>query len=125
MQESPTELQLLQDVLDRSHRESGRHIRSMFTEQSRISAAELVSALPGIFEIHLAVTTSDGAPMVAPVDAALFRGRIWFGLPVYSVRSRLVRRDGRVSGSYKNRDQIEGGYHGWIDPRRMFAKDGF
>lgn len=170
MQESPEDLQRLQAILDRSYRMAARHIRTTFTEDSRLSASELVSLLRGIFEIHLAVTTADGAPMVAPVDAAVFQGRIWFGLPFHSVRSKLIRRDARVSGSYtrgetfalivhgeavevstddpvyasysehvhdlyvsmygpkwakwyqKNRENIEGGYHGWIEPRRMYAK---
>jgi hypothetical protein len=168
--ESPADLQRLQDALDRSYRNAGRHIRTTFTEESRLSASDLVYSLPGIFEIHLAVTTADGAPMAAPVDAAMFQGTIWFGLPLHSVRSKLVRRDPRVSGSYtrggsfalivhgkavevstsdslyanysdhvynlyvsmygpkwaewyqKHRENIEGGYHGWIEPRRIYAK---
>lgn len=170
MQESLADLQLLQDTLDESYRNAGGHIRTTFTQESRLSASDLVASLPGIFEIHLAVTTVDGAPIAAPVDAALFQGRIWFGLPLHSVRSKLIRRDPRVSGSYtrgesfalivhgkaievsnsdstyatyseyvhnlyvsmygpkwakwyqKNRENIEGGYHGWIEPRRMYAK---
>lgn len=170
MQESPTDLRRLQDVLDRSYRDAGTHLRSIFSEESRLAASDLVDALPGIFEIHLAVTATDGAPLSAPVDAALFQGRIWVGLPLNSVRAKLVRRDPRVSVSYtrgesfalivhgevvevptgdpayarysahihdlyvsmygpqwaewyeKNRQNIEGGYHGWIEPRRMFAK---
>jgi hypothetical protein len=109
--------------------------------------------------------------MVAPTDAALFKGRIWFGLPLHSVRLRCVRRDSRISASYtrgesfalivhgqavevatndasysaysdyvqslyismygpkwakwynEHRSEIEGGYHGWIQPRRMYAKE--
>lgn len=170
MMESPEDLQHLQDVLDRSYQNAGEHIRRTFIPDSRPSASELVSLLPGIFEIHLAVATADGAPLVAPIDAAVFRGRIWIGLPFHAVRSRLIRRDGRVSGSYtkgatfalivhgkavevptndpsyrdyseyiydlyvsmygpnwanwydKNRENIERGYHGWIEPRRMYAK---
>jgi hypothetical protein len=170
MHESPSDLRDLQDILDRSYQTAGRHIQATFTEESRLSATALVLSLPGIFEMHLAVTTPNGSPMVAPIDAALFQGRIWFGLPKHSVRSRLVRRDPRISASYtrgesfglivhgeavevstndalytryfnhvqslyismygpkwavwyeKNRSEIEGGYYGWIEPRRMYAK---
>jgi len=37
---------------------------------------------------------------VSPIDALLIKGRVWFSLAGQSVRSRLVARDDRVSGSY-------------------------
>ncbi len=170
MRESPVDLQHLQDALDESYRNAGGHIRNIFTEESRICASDLVDLLPGVFEIHLAVTTVDGAPVSAPIDAVLFEGRVWFGLPRNSLRAKLVRRNPRVSGSYtrgdsfalivhgkavevstsdaryatyfdhvfnlyvsmygpkwskwyeENRENIEAGYHGWIEPRWIFAK---
>ncbi len=99
MHETAEDLARLQDELDRSFESAGSHLAGIFGAD-RLSATDLVARWPGIVEIHLAVTTSDGAPMVAPIDAQLFRGRVWFGLPGASVRARLLRRDARVSASY-------------------------
>lgn len=102
MRESPTDLAELQRVLDDSHAAGGEHLRSIFDVEHRVTAAELVQALGGIFEMHLATVTAAGDPLVAPLDGILFQGKIWFGLPAGSVRSRVVRRDPRVSASYTN-----------------------
>ena len=100
MNETPADLDRLQQVLDASAGTSGAHLRTAFSQQTRPSAAELAAALPGILEVHLAVVTSDGAPLVAPLDAIFFRGALWVGLPPESVRARLLRRDARASASY-------------------------
>ena len=100
MHETPDDLERLQEVLDTSLADSGTHIRSAFSQDNRPTATELVDYLPGLFELHLAVIAGDGAPLVAPVDGFLLRGRICLGLPARSVRATLVRRDPRVSASY-------------------------
>jgi hypothetical protein len=100
MQESKADLEGLQALLDRSFAGAGAHLRSIFDKEHRLSAQGLVDALEGIFEMHLATLTSNGAPLVAPIDGVFFKGKVWFGLPTESVRSRLVRRDSRISASY-------------------------
>ena len=101
MEEAPADVDELQRVLDASLASSGPHLRTAFSQDAqRASAAELVALLPPIFELHLAVVTPAGAPLVAPVDGLCFRGRVWVGLPPASVRARLVLRDPRVSASY-------------------------
>lgn len=82
---------------------AGPHLRRAFgTTES--TAADLVGALDGIFDMHLAVVTAAGAPLAAPVDAILFHGQLWFGLPGAAVRARLVRAEPRVSASYTKGD---------------------
>jgi hypothetical protein len=98
--ETAADVRRLQAVLDASADGAGPHLRRAFQLERRLDAAGLVDALPGIVEVHLAVVSSDGAPLVAPVDAILFRGRLWFGLPPESLRARLLRRDPRLSASY-------------------------
>jgi hypothetical protein len=100
MQEVGTDLEELQAVLDRSVEAGGAHLLSIFDRPHRVTAEELVAELDDIVEMHLAVVTADGTPLVAPVDGILYRGRLWFGLPPASVRARLVRRDPRVSVSF-------------------------
>jgi hypothetical protein len=171
MRETSADLRELQQLLDGSFAAAGAHLRSIFDEQSRLTAEGVVGALDGIFEMHLATVTGAGAPLVAPLDGIFFKGKIWFGFPDRSVRARLVRRDPRVSASYtrgpvafivhgtahevddhevppeydalmrdlyaaqygpgwidwyerQRRDRVPGaGFGGYIEPRRMFAKD--
>src|SRR5439155_5368275 len=100
MRETQADLDELQALLDRSHAGAGAHLRSIFNDEHRLSAEQVAGALDGIFEMHLATLTGDGAPLVAPVDGIFFKGKVWFGLPAESVRARLVPRDPRVSASY-------------------------
>ena len=99
MRETPADLDRLQERLDDSRRRAGQHLRRAFGEKPT-TAAEVVAALDGIFEMHLAVLTSSGAPLVAPIDGVLFHGDVWFGVPPAAVRTSLLRADPRVSASY-------------------------
>jgi hypothetical protein len=100
MRENARDIAELQRILDASVEGSGEHLRSAFYQASRPSAVRVVESLVGIFEMHLAVVTPDGAPLVAPIDGILFRGKVWIGIPSKAVRARLVRHDPRVSASY-------------------------
>jgi hypothetical protein len=111
MHETDADIEQLQELLDRSARDAGAHVRSVFGEDERIDARELVTELAGIVEMHLAAVTAAGAPLVAPTDGIFWRGRVWFGLPARAVRARLVRRDPRVSASY-TRDSFAFIVHG-------------
>lgn len=113
MHETDRDIAELQRVLDASIENSGEHIRSAFGQDTRPTASEIAAALSGIFEMHLAVVTSGGAPLVAPIDGIFYRGQVWAGIPVKAVRSRLVRRDPRVSASY-NASDFAFIVHGWF-----------
>jgi hypothetical protein len=100
MRETAAELDALQALLDRSYDGSGEHLREAFQQTKRPSAEQLVAALADIFEMHLAVVTKAGAPLVAPIDALFFHGHVWFGLPGTSVRAAIIRHEPRVSASF-------------------------
>jgi len=100
MHENHSDLQVLQALLDASFEKAGSHLRSIFKEESRLDARQVTAELDGIFEMHLATVTKEGAPLVAPIDGILYRGKVWFGFPALAVRASLVRRDPRVSASY-------------------------
>lgn len=100
MLESAEDIEALQALLTRSRGGAGGHLRNIFRPERQPTAKEVVEALAGIFEMHLATVTSDGAPLVAPLDGIFYKGRLWFGIPAGAVRARLVRRDPRISASY-------------------------
>lgn len=104
MLENDDDLEALQRVLEDSAAGSGEHLRSAFGRDRWLSASALAEALVGIVEVHLAALSATGAPLVAPVDAILFKGRLWIGFPAASLRAKLLRRDPRVSVSYVRGD---------------------
>jgi hypothetical protein len=87
VQESEADLAALQRVLDDSQARAGAHLRSIFGEDTRVGAAELVALLPGMQVIDLATVSAAGEPRVAPVDGLFFRGRWHFGSSLTSVRA--------------------------------------
>ncbi len=100
VKETPAEIEQLQLLLDRSDADAGKHLRLIFGGANRLSADDLVAKLDGIFEMHLATLTSNGAPLVAPIDAVLLHGKVFFSVAGTAVRSQLLRHDPRVSASY-------------------------
>lgn len=99
MRETASELDALQQLLDDSRAAAGDHLRHAFGD-APVTATDVVAAFDGVFELHCALVTSDGAPIVAPLDGMLVHGDVWIGFPAGSVRAGLVRRDPRISASY-------------------------
>ena len=95
MYETDDELAALQELLTESFDRAGSHLKAMFEET--LTAKEVAAQLEGIFEVHFATVTPIGAPLVAPIDALFFYGKLWIGTPTHAVRARYVRRDPRVS----------------------------
>ena len=100
MRETPEDLKGLQQLLDESHAAGGLHLRSIFTDERRMTAEQVVRALRGVFVLNLATVTRAGAPIVAPVDGLFYRGHLWVGLPPGAVRIGHVRARPQVSASY-------------------------
>ncbi|MEX2395277.1 MAG: pyridoxamine 5'-phosphate oxidase family protein [Actinomycetota bacterium] len=100
MRETTADLEALQRLLDESDANAGEHLKSIFGGPNRMTATDLADKLGGIFEMNLACLTGDGSPVVAPIDAILLHGKVFFGVPAQAVRTKLLRRDQRVSMSY-------------------------
>ena len=168
MHETIEDIESLQDILDKSRVVGGRHLGSIFSDDVQMSSVDLIAELDSVFEMHVGCLTTDGSPLVAPVDGILFKGKIWFGFPGPAVRAKLIRQDPRISASYQrgksfafivhgqaveveetgslfaeyfdclkglytglygprwidwyHKQEKTGGYNGFIEPRRMFAK---
>ena len=97
MHEIGAELDGLQRLLDESDRRAGAHLRSIFTPERRLSAAQVVRQLEGVFVLLLATVNSSNEPIAAPVDGVFLHGRVWFGLPAPALRIRHLRRNPNVS----------------------------
>src|SRR3954453_11741713 len=120
MPETDEDLRDLQALLDRSHAAAGPHLRSIFSDDRRIPAAELPALLPGVQVLALATVTARGEPRVAPVDGLFFRGRWHFGSAQSSARFRHIRARPAVSATHLRGEELAVVVHGRaveIDPR--------
>jgi hypothetical protein len=112
MHETAEDLIELTALLDRSYARAGAHMRSIFTPERRIPAAELVALLPGVQILNLATVTRACAPRVAPVDGLFYRGRFWFGSAAASVRFGHLRERPQVSASHTRGEELAVIVHG-------------
>jgi Pyridoxamine 5'-phosphate oxidase len=97
--ETAADLLALQQLLDDSFARAGRHLRSIWGPETRLSAGEVSAELAGIQVLDLATVTPRGEPRVAPVDGLFFRGRFWFGSAEDSARFANIRSNPAVSGA--------------------------
>jgi uncharacterized pyridoxamine 5'-phosphate oxidase family protein len=100
MHETADEVATLQRLLDESYAGIGTHMRSIHTDERRVSAADLCRALRGVRVLDLATVTANCEPRVSPVDGHFFHGRFYFGSGEDSVRFRHIRRRPQVSASH-------------------------
>jgi pyridoxamine-phosphate oxidase len=93
MHERPEDMAALQALLDRSYAAGGPHLLSIHTPERRLGAEQVCERLVGVRVLALATVTSDGRPIIGPVDGIFYRGAFHFGSSPESVRARhLVAR---------------------------------
>lgn len=116
MHETPDDLAVLQDLLDRSYAVAGPHLRSIITPQRRLSAGQVAEHLTGMRLLALATVTADGRPLVGPVDGIFFRGAFHFGSSPDSVRFRHLRARPHVSATHLPGEELAITVHGRAVP---------
>ena len=112
MHETPEDLQRLQRLLDESHAGGGSHLRSIFTDDRRLTAEELSERLTGVRVLNLATVTARCEPRVAPVDGHFYRGHFHFGSSPESVRFRHIRARPQVSATHTEGERLAVVVHG-------------
>ncbi len=100
MHETDADITALQDLLDRSYRGAGTHLRRITTPERRVHAADLAERLSGMCLLALATSTADGRPIVGAVDSVFHRGAFHFGSAPDSVRARHIRARPSVSATH-------------------------
>jgi len=119
MHETPSDLEILQDLLDRSAAAAGAHLRSIITDERRLRADEVCARLAGVSLLALATVTSDGRPLVGPVDGIFYRGAFHFGSSPDSVRFRHIRHRPQVSATHLPGEALAVTVHGRAGPIDM------
>ena len=112
MLETPDELGNLQQLLDRSAAGAGGHLRSIITDERRLSAAELAGRLTGMRLLVVATVTADGRPLAGPVDGYFLHGSFWFSSARDSVRMRHLAARPAVSATHLPGEELAVTVHG-------------
>jgi uncharacterized pyridoxamine 5'-phosphate oxidase family protein len=112
MRETTGDIAALQDVLDRSYDLAGPHLRRIITPERRLTAEQVSERLTGMCLLALSTTTSDGRPIVGPVDGIFVRGAFHFGSAPDSVRFRHIRARPHVSATHLPGEELAVTVHG-------------
>jgi uncharacterized pyridoxamine 5'-phosphate oxidase family protein len=112
MDETAGDVRELQRLIDESASRMGPHMRSIFTPERRLSAAQLAAHLDGIFHVAFATVNAKGQPRVAPLDAIFHRARFHVSTGGDAARLRHIRRSPSVSLTYFHGDEIGVIVHG-------------
>jgi hypothetical protein len=114
--ESPADLTVLQELLDRSYESAGAHLRRIHTPERRLSAGQVAQRLTGMRLLALATVTADGRPVVGPVDGIFYRGAFHFGSAPDSVRFRHISVRPYVSATHLPGEELAVTVHGRAVP---------
>lgn len=112
MHETPGEMKRLQQLLDKSAAEAGPHLRSIITDDRRLSAEEVCQRLQGMCLLVLATVTADGRPLVGPVDGHFLHGSFYFSSGRSSVRMRHLSARPAVSATHLPGEELAVTVHG-------------
>jgi hypothetical protein len=112
MRETTDEIEQLQGLLDRSAAGAGPHLKSIITEERRLSAEELCARLTGMRLLVLSTVTADGRPLSGPVDGYLLHGSFYFSSGRDSVRMRHLAVRPAVSAVHLPGEELAVTVHG-------------
>jgi general stress protein 26 len=91
---------------------AGPHLRSIITDEHRLSATELSARLTGLRLLVLATATADGRPLTGPVDGYFLHGTFWFSSGTDSVRMRHLQVRPAVSATHLPGEDLAVAVHG-------------
>lgn len=112
MHETADDLVALQALLDASHARAGPHLRSILTDEGRMTAGHLCEVLTGMCLLNLATVTAGCEPRVGAVDGHFHRGRWYFGSSHESLRFRHLRLRPAVSANHVRGEELTVVAHG-------------
>jgi hypothetical protein len=112
MHETSDDLDRLQTLLERSRTAAGDHLREVAPPEWHLDARSVCARLTGMRLLAVATVTSDGRPLVGPVDGIFYRGAFHFGSSPSSVRLRHLRRRPAVSATHAPGEELAVTVHG-------------
>jgi hypothetical protein len=115
MYETDAELHALQELLDRSHRVSTEHVRSIVTPERRLDAADLVHLLTGMKVLGAATVTAAGEPRISALDGHFLHATWMFGTDDRSAKARQLRARPAVSVAHIDGERLAVFSHGRVE----------
>jgi hypothetical protein len=94
----------LQELLDASFARSSEHLRSIMTDERRLTAERLRAELPCPTVLNIATVTARGEPRVSAVDGHFLHDAWHFTTAAPSPKVRQLRARPAISASYTPRD---------------------
>ncbi len=123
MYETDEDLDDLQRLIDDSFARASEHLCSIMTPQRRLSARELVAALPAPAVLTIASVTAHGDPRISAVDGHFLSGAWHFGTASASPKAVQLRARPATSAAYTPRDGFGVFCHGRALPLTGAALD--
>jgi nitroimidazol reductase NimA-like FMN-containing flavoprotein (pyridoxamine 5'-phosphate oxidase superfamily) len=114
--ETPEDIQVLQELIDRSYAGAGEHLLRIHDPERRLSGEQVSEKLTGMVLLSLATVTRDCRPIVGPVDGIFYRGSFHFGSAPDSVRFRHIAKRPQVSATYLPAEELSVTVHGRAVP---------
>jgi pyridoxine/pyridoxamine 5'-phosphate oxidase len=124
MLESPAEMTALQRLLDQSFATAGPHMAEIITAERRLSAETVRKQLQGMRLLAVATTTSDGRPLVGPVDGYFLHGSFTFSAGAQSVKVRHLTARPHVSAMYLPGEELSISVHGTAELFDLHGAEG-
>lgn len=124
MHETPDEIERLQELLDRSSAGAGPHLRTIITDDRRLTAQQACERLTGMRLLVLATVAADGRPLTGAVDGYFLHGSWYFSSGRDSVRIRHITARPAVSATHLPGEDLAITVHGHAEPFDLGAPQG-
>lgn len=115
MYETPDQIAELQQLLDAAHGHSTQHLRSIITDERRLTATELAEVLTGMRTLNLATVTASCEPRISAVDGHFLNARWVFSTAGSAAKARHLRSRPAASASYVDGERIGVFSHGQVE----------
>ncbi|GAA2758558.1 pyridoxamine 5'-phosphate oxidase family protein [Actinopolymorpha rutila] len=112
MDETDSDVEELQRLLDSSLPHASEHLRSIVTPERTLTARQLCGVLTGMCTLSVATVTAGGAPRISAVDGHFLRGRWVFTTSGTAVKARHLRARPDVSVAHLRGDDLGVFTHG-------------
>ena len=114
MLETPEELARLQVLLDASHARATEHLRSIISDDRRLSAVDIASLLTGMKVVSVATVTAAGEPRISAMDGHFLHGTWTLGTSRSSAKARHLAARPAVSIAHVDGEDLAVFSHGRV-----------
>ena len=115
MYETDDEVAALQRLLDASHAAASEHLRSIISDERRLTARDLVALLTGMKVLSVATVTARGEPRISALDGHFLHGTWSFSTSGTAVKARHLRERPSVSVAHVDGEQLAVFSHGVVE----------